>query len=325
MQATSLVRDVMCVLAQTDPRVRAPAECPGALLQALGGALLHAEASVVIIEGKPDIFAFGARRIALGVANDWIVKNGKSVDASERAVALQLVAAEAQKLTREQALPMSAAGLLHAFAILYPLSMDSASVLARRLGEIEDSLEGAALDALDAWALEDPLAAYETYPALIESVTSLRLALRAFDLVPPHGARIERLHGQEFSAEEAQKLQTLRTSFQRRTSSEPKSTTAKPALVTMLSGTATEVTQRVSLLVKANQCTTDAAALCHDVLTLGLWADALARDRAAVRQMASKFALWSNDLEPTEKERLLRWTAADPLPFLEIARVFLVP
>jgi hypothetical protein len=274
---STLVHDVRCVLALSDPRVSAPMPCPEEAARAFGKMLMASETGSSTIEGKPDVFAFGARRASLTFVEQMLAERARDPNATE---ARELLHNEKLTLQREQGLPFSSVAMLRVLLEAYAPSRDRDAALLRRLGEIEDALEGSAMDALDAWALEDQLTGLESDPSMVQTVTSLRLALRSFDTRAASGARPDSTLGYALSEQTRAVYGEQRRVLQREATRDPK------------------------------------AAEAHDVLTLALWADAIARDRARARTIATELALWSN---VDERERLLRRTAADPVPFLQRA------
>jgi hypothetical protein len=278
---STLMTEMRCVLAMADPRVAVPAPCSEETARAFGKALMTSETGAPTIDGKPDIFAFATRRASLAFTERMLLA---SVHDPEAAQARELLQTQKFTLQREQALPFSSVAILRALLQTYPPSRDRDAALVRRIGEIEDTLEGSAMDALDAWALEDQLAGLENDPSMVQTVTSLRLALKTFETRAAAGARPESTLGYALSEQTRGTYSEQRRVLQREANRDPK------------------------------------AAEAHDVLTLALWADAIARDRSRARTIAMELALWSN---VDEKERLLRRTAADPVPFLQRAAILM--
>jgi hypothetical protein len=330
--AATRVRDILSLV---DPRFVRTREGKNEEAERVMARMLRVEASVSQIDDVPDIFSFKARQIAIEDAEAALA--GLQTSAKDLAEARELLHEARATWKRESNLPYAGVEILEAFEGIYPASAQRDAALARRLGELEDSLEGSeSFDALDAWALEDVLKDYESSsaPSVALAVTSLRLALRAFDTRAPSGNRSALLPGASYTGAERSALESVRTKLRDALpggASEARRVTEREAAVLLrrLNDTCDRRNHASRLetfgcAVLAVDNTKGAQDLgrmlaLHDLLSLALCANTVLFDRSQFRAVSARFPLWSA-LDEVEKERLFRKASAEPLHFLTLGR-----
>lgn len=174
-------------------------------------ALFAEDPTVFIVEGAIDPFSFEARARGLAAVKQKIEKMPTNLPATspgmtpapafERDLLIRLVEEEVLRLEEERALPRSASALVRAIVDTWPAPTSIEQVgerdrwIARRLGEVRESMTKATLDTVRARELDDALDALEHLvdaPGFQRSTAELvrvREALETQGSRPPQGAQ----------------------------------------------------------------------------------------------------------------------------------------
>lgn len=177
------------------------------------GALFAEDPSVAVVDGAIDPFSFEARARGLAAVKAKIEQMPADLPATspgmtpapafERDLLARLVDEEVLRLEEERALPRSASSLVRALVDTWPAPSSIEQVgerdrwVARRLGELRESMTKATLDPVRARELDDALDSLEHLvgsPGFQRSTAELvrvREALETQGTRPPEGARSE--------------------------------------------------------------------------------------------------------------------------------------
>jgi len=334
--------DTLRELAAADGRVaqRAHVEIDQADLARAMQASLATEESAALLSGTPDAFTRAPRARAFAAAHARL--DGLApVDPAARTelAALRAVLREEEaRFGREATLPAAATRLVRALASVEPPRTTAERtqndvVLARRLGEIEDSLDDA--DSLDGDAIEDALDELEpfvgtVYPEAEKALTSLRLACGQA-LPAPHGPR--RIPALAVTIGAGTKARWIELRARVRTEREAYQTPDESV------HSADREAQATDLLLQRGPCPAAPAParvspaperafgcaalergagapllldlVVHDLLTVGLWAIELGEERAGYRRVLSQYAM-AGRVSTEVGSKLARRAAAEP-------------
>jgi hypothetical protein len=142
-----------------------------------------------LVDGRIDVFSFGARERALGKLKARIPAGDLAGDAKlERELLVRLIDAEQVRVAQEKALPNAASELVRGLVATWSVPVDDASIaardswLARRLEEIELAIAKKPLPRGEEYELEDALDPLESkihagYTHSLQQLAKLRVVL----------------------------------------------------------------------------------------------------------------------------------------------------
>lgn len=142
-----------------------------------------------LVDGRIDVFSFGARERALGKLKAKLPTDDLSGDAKlERELLVRLIDAEQARVEQERALPNAASELVRGLVVTWNVPSDAAGVaardtwLARRLEELEVAIAKKPLPRGEEYELEDALDPLESkihagYKQSLQQLAKLRIVL----------------------------------------------------------------------------------------------------------------------------------------------------